>query len=87
MNKCDTCKCNKVCDHYHFGFENCENYISVDCVEVVRCKDCKYYIPDADVDHSEFPNYLDADGLCDNMLKYTDKMCYCSYGKRKGGAE
>ena len=54
-----------------------------DFVEVVRCKDCKYYIPDADVDHSEFPNYLDADGFCDNMLKYTDKMCYCSYGKKE----
>ena len=27
MNKCETCKCNKVCDHNKFGFENCNNYI------------------------------------------------------------
>ena len=24
---CDTCRCNKVCDHDHFGFEDCGNYI------------------------------------------------------------
>lgn len=24
---CDTCRCNKVCDHNKFGFENCGNYI------------------------------------------------------------
>ena len=29
MNKCDNCKCNKVCDHNHFGFENCDNYIPI----------------------------------------------------------
>ena len=28
MNKCDTCKANKVCDHNRFGFENCGSYIS-----------------------------------------------------------
>ena len=39
---CNTCKCNKVCDHNKYGFENCNNYISADVVEVVRCKDCKH---------------------------------------------
>lgn len=29
MNKCETCKCNKVCDHNYFGFENCDNYIPI----------------------------------------------------------
>lgn len=24
---CDTCRCNKVCDHNKYGFENCDNYI------------------------------------------------------------
>ena len=24
---CDTCRCNKVCDHNNFGFEDCGNYI------------------------------------------------------------
>lgn len=26
-NKCDTCRCNSVCDHNKYGFENCDNYI------------------------------------------------------------
>ena len=24
---CNTCRCNKVCDHNEYGFENCGNYI------------------------------------------------------------
>ena len=24
---CDTCACNKVCDHDKYGFENCDNYV------------------------------------------------------------
>lgn len=24
---CNTCRCNKVCDHNKYGFENCDNYI------------------------------------------------------------
>ena len=28
MNKtCNTCACNKVCDHNNYGFENCGNYV------------------------------------------------------------
>ena len=27
---CETCKANKVCDHYKYGFENCGNYIPTD---------------------------------------------------------
>lgn len=27
MNKCETCRANKVCDHNRFGFETCGNYI------------------------------------------------------------
>ena len=34
LEKCDMCKANKVCDHNRFGFENCDNYISSDVVEV-----------------------------------------------------
>lgn len=81
--RCDTCRCNKVCDHYHFGFENCDNYISEDCVEVVRCRDCRYY--------QNHPN-----GLCylhtepyDNSKGYKgEEVCvepndFCSYGERR----
>ena len=24
---CETCRCDKVCDHNRFGFENCNNYV------------------------------------------------------------
>lgn len=30
MNTCDTCRCNKVCNHDVYGFENCDNYIPVE---------------------------------------------------------
>ena len=81
MNKCETCKCNKVCDHYHFGFENCGNYVPMDCVEVVHCKDCKYYSPDA------------KHGLLHTPCARVFALCichedsFCSYGERKEGAE
>ena len=55
---------------------------TADVVEVVRCKDCVDYIPNADLDHKEFPNDLEADGLCDNSLKYTDETDFCSCGRR-----
>ena len=29
MNKCEICRCNKICDHNHFGFENCNNFIPI----------------------------------------------------------
>ena len=56
---------------------------SADVVEVVRCKDCKFFIPDAELDHNEYPNIIEADGLCDNSLKFTYADEFCSYGERK----
>jgi hypothetical protein len=53
-----------------------------DVVEVVRCKDCVDYIPDAELDHEQLPNDLEADGYCDNWLKYTDETNFCSSGRR-----
>jgi hypothetical protein len=61
------------CDH----FKN-----KADFVEVVRCKDCKCYIPDSELDHNEYPNPLEADGLCENIDKYTDETDFCCYGER-----
>lgn len=50
---------------------------AADVVEVVRCKDCKYW---------------DGEGRCEGIrngliLEYTDRLDYCSYGERKDGAE
>ena len=71
--RCDTCRCNKVCDHYHFGFENCDNYISEDCVEVVRCKDCEHY--EADI-------ICEGVGYCNEHQKGMRENNFCSYGER-----
>ena len=56
---------------------------TADVVEVVRCKDCVDYIPNADLDHEQLPNDLEADGYCDNWLKYTDAHCFCSSGRKE----
>ena len=88
MARCDTCKANKVCDHNKYGFENCNNYISADVVEVVRCKDCKYWRDweMAVVSHGFGPNM----GEChcaqwDNEYFYylTKDTDFCSYGEKE----
>jgi hypothetical protein len=72
MNKCEICRCNKICDHNLFGFEICDNFISEDVVEVVRCKSCVHY----------------QNGACNHFGYYTyapdvDEDDFCSYGERK----
>ena len=55
--------------------ENQARYIeSLGVAEVVRCKDCKYWVCDDDVGHCDNP-----DGL-DNYAKPDD---FCSYGERR----
>lgn len=49
---------------------------TVDAVEVVRCRDCKWWHEDDDVGHCDNP-----DGL-DNYAKPDD---FCSYAERKEG--
>jgi hypothetical protein len=51
---------------------------TVDAVPVVRCWECKWWQEDDDIGHCDNP-----DGL-DNYAKPDD---FCSYGKRKGGAD
>ena len=60
---------------------------TVDAVEVVRCKNCVHFIPDEFLDHTEYPNDLEADGLCDNIDKYTDGDRYCSSGAKMDGKD
>lgn len=78
--------------------ENCENQYTrmavfgimqsmptVDDVEVVRCKDCKYYYQDkingAICRHPE----LDYDIECYDHWINTNPDDFCSYGERKDG--
>ena len=47
MNKCETCRANKVCDHNRFGFETCGNYIPTNewiSVEERKPHDIGYYL-------------------------------------------
>ena len=52
---------------------------TVDAVEVVRCKDCKHFLPNTDVNVNR--------GVCEHygvtcwLEKYEDD--FCSYGERK----
>ena len=45
---------------------------TVDAVEVVRCKDCKY---------------ADEDGLCGNVVWYNKEDDFCSMGERREDAD
>ncbi len=89
--KCETCLYNKNCQflatHRRVIVEGCTAYKnSADMVEVVRCKDCAFGKDD------EFGMVL---CFCRNAPwdnKYVDyftmpPLAYCSYGKRKEGAE
>ncbi len=67
---CDTCKANKVCNHDKYGFETCESYISADCVEIIRCKDCEH----------ASGTKLKCSMFDDIQM---EKNHYCSYGERK----
>ena len=74
---------------YSEGVENdCASFKNkADYAEVVRCKDCIHYVPDSELDHNEFPNHIEADGYCDNCLRYTDKTDFCSSGRKEGDTE
>lgn len=52
---------------------------AADVVEVVRCKDCRYW--ENGKDYETYCNHWD------NMMADTKADDYCSYGKRKDGAE
>lgn len=63
-------------------FEELRNLIanvsSVDAVEVVRCKDCKYYNEDCMSPHS---------GWCECLERGEYENHFCSYAERKEGAD
>lgn len=52
---------------------------TIDAVLVVRCKDCKQ----GEVDDPDFPNQY----YCHAGCGWNNGDFYCSYGKRKEGAE
>ena len=74
----------KDCEHYRgwrctdtIWSDVCNAIIdapTVDAVPVVRCRDCKYYVPDGDGD----PH-----GGCTMTYSYMSEDGYCSDGERK----
>ena len=62
------------CVYDHF----ISNSHTINAVPVVICRECKWWQEDDDIGHCDNP-----DGL-DNYAKPED---FCSYGKRKEGAE
>lgn len=56
-----------------------ENAPTLDCVPVVRCKDCLF---------SQIKHYLgDTDLYCKRFHKFKLESDFCSRGKRKGGEQ
>ena len=74
MNKCEICRCNKICDHNHFGFEICNNFIPEDVVEVVKCKDCQNFKEDV---------IVEGVGWCEEIERGCSADFFCGYGERK----
>lgn len=54
----------------------------VDMVEVVRCKDCKWYTPAKNILGVDMPT-----GYCDYHSIYPTKNDFCSKGERKSEVE
>ena len=71
MAECKICIKKDVCDRdVGHGYSVCPHYLSADVVEVVRCKDCKYFV-------SEICRH----DLAMNLSRADD---FCSYAKMKG---
>lgn len=85
--------CDKIQDGHCIGYcyyppcsqckDLADHLLANGVIVPVRCKDCKHFIPDEMLDHTEYPNEIEADGICDNIDKYTDKDHFCWYGKLK----
>ena len=63
---------------------------TIDAVEVVRCKDCKHWLPRTqcgfDEDYDEYHDYCKLLIPDDDYYAYIRKPDdYCSYGEYKGG--
>lgn len=69
-----------LCDDYHMKdyvlnqiLTDIKNAPTVDAVEVIRCKDCKYFNGSASVEKG---------GICNKHLSYVDDEGFCSWGEK-----
>lgn len=68
---------------FNAAFSELAKVKSDNVLEVVRCKDCKHFVCDMDLNHEEYPNEIEADGMCQITDKYCDMPHFCSYGERR----
>ena len=71
------------CDIINHFLNVVDSQLTADVVEVVRCKDCMWWYP------REYGSVI---GRCENpynglATEYIEEDEFCSYGKRKEGAE
>lgn len=89
MNTCNTCACDKVCDHDKYGFENCNNYIGN--AEVVRLP-CNFlqtvYVMDTIANGFKEPTEmkcigfsLSHDSYVANLKTNKNKLYHASFGE------
>ena len=82
---CEKCCHGKVCSYrhiYHNMVVACEHWMpTADVVEVVRCKDCKYFT----IDDGDILGVCDCARIARNNGGeiYPVEDHFCSYGKRK----
>ena len=59
---------------------------TVDAVEVVRCRKCKYWKPSGSKAGNSFSD-MEYIGGCEFTNYYRSESDFCSYGERKEGAD
>ena len=85
MTLCERCVHKNVCETRSNHDEDDERALAEcsDFFEIIRCKDCEYF---SSVGYNFKKCEEHSDGLGDYTV-YVDEDDYCSYGKRKEGAE
>lgn len=58
---------------------------TIDAVEVVRCKDCKYRSEDGECDCNSLHMQMEGDSIGVGFMP--EKDFYCAYGKRREDGE
>ena len=69
-------------------FEHCRDQqrLTIDAVEVVRCRDCQHWKPSGSKAGNSFSN-MEYIGGCEFTNYYRRESDFCSYGERKEGAD
>lgn len=70
----------------HWLNEIIEKQPTVDAVEVVRCRECKHWEPSGSKAGNSFSD-MEYIGGCEFTNYYRSESDFCSYGKRKEGAD